>query len=98
MITEEIKQNIIKELGLESLPAEKAEEVMAKLEQNLERVLTLEVLDLLSVDDQQEFMEIAEKENEENTKSFLELKIPNLDYLIKAVAESVVKEFKDFSK
>jgi len=98
MITEEIKKNIIKELGLESLSAEKAEEVMTKLEQNIERSLTLEILDLLNVGDQQEFMKIAETESDEDVKSFLESKIPNFDSLTKAVAESVVKEFKDFSK
>jgi hypothetical protein len=97
MITEEIKQNIIKELGLANLPAEKAEEIMAKLEKNIERTLTLEVLDLLK-EDQVEFIKIAESGNDEEAKAFLETKIPNLDSLTKAVAESVVKEFKDFSK
>ena len=98
MITKEIKQSIIKELGLENLSEEKAEEIMTKLEQNIERALTLEILDLLTVDDQQEFMKIAETENNEDIMSFLKLKLPNLDFLTKAVAESVVKEFKDFSK
>jgi len=98
MITKEIKQNIIKELGIESLPSEKAEEIMTKLEQSIERALTLEVLDLLTVDDQQEFMKIAEAENNENIMAFLRLKLPNLDSLTKAVAESVVKEFKNFIK
>jgi len=98
MITEEIKQNIIKELGLDEFPAEKAEEIMTKLEQNIERSLTLEVLDLLTVENQQEFMKIAETESDQEIKSFLESKIPNFDSLVKAVAESVVKEFKDLSK
>jgi hypothetical protein len=98
MITEEIKKNIIKELGLENFSAEKAEEVMTKLEQNIERNLTLEVLDLLTLDDQQEFMKIAETESDEDVKSFLETKISNFDSLAKAVAESVVKEFKDLAR
>jgi len=98
MITEEIKQNIIKELGLESLSAEKAEEVMTRLEQNIERSLTLEILDLLNVEDQQEFMKIAETESDEAIKSFIDTKVLNFDSLAKAVAESVVKEFKNFSK
>ncbi len=97
MITDEIKQNIIKELGIASLPAEKAEEIMTKLEQNIERSLTLEALDLLTVADQQEFMKIAEIESDEKIRSFLESKISNLDSLAKAVAESVVEEFKKLS-
>jgi len=98
MITEEIKENIIKELGLKNFSAEKSEEVMTKLEQNIERSLTLEVLDLLTLDDQQEFMKIAETESDEDVKSFLETKISNFDSLAKAVAESVVKEFKDLAR
>jgi len=98
MITEEIKQNIKRELGIENLPTEKAEEVMTKLEQNIERALALEILDLLKKEDHPEFIKISETESDEEVKSFLESKIPNLDFLIKAVAESVVKEFKDFAK
>lgn len=98
MIKEQIKQNIIKELGIENLSEEKAEEVIARLEENIQRTLVLEALDLLKVDDQQEFLEIIKTKNDEKIFSFLESRIANFDFLIKAVAESVIKEFKFFIK
>jgi len=94
MIEEQIKQNIIKELGIGNLSAKKAEEVMVKLEENMRKILVLEVLDLLRTDDQQELMSIIETKNDKKVFSFLESKIVNFSSLIRVIAVSAVKEFK----
>lgn len=96
MITEKNKQNIIKELGIENLPAEKAKEIMERLEENIQRKVVLEVLDLLSQADQKIVEELIKNEDNKKIQEFLSEKIPILDSLIKVVAESVVKEFKNY--
>jgi hypothetical protein len=98
MITEEIKQEIIKELGIENLPGQKAAEVMEKLEENIQRALVLEILDLLSPQDQKELNTLIETGDNSKIQAFLEVKIPSLQSLIEAVAKSAVKEFKDLTK
>jgi len=98
MVTEEIKQNIIRELGIENLSKEKADEVMEKLEGNIQRTLILEILDLLNLQDQQELNAIIESGDNAKVQDFLESKIAGLKSLIKAVAQSAVKEFKAMAK
>lgn len=98
MITEEIKQNIIKELGIENLSSEKAQEIMERLEKNIQRTVVLEILDLLSQQDQQSLNVIFESGDNAKVQSFLQEKVAGLDSLIAAVAKSVVAEFKIMSK
>ncbi len=100
MIIDEVKQNIIAELGLEKLPREKADEVMTKLEENIQRKVVLEILELLKPEDQKELIKIVEPGNNQNISSFLADKIPMdvVESLIKAISESFVKEFKNSVK
>jgi hypothetical protein len=98
MITEELKQNIIKELGLENLSDQKAADVMERLEENIQRSLVLEILDLLSPQDQKELNTLIETGDNSKMQAFLEDKIPSLQSLVDAVAKSSVKEFKDLTK
>lgn len=98
MITEEIKQNIIKELGMENIPMQKVEKVMQTLEENIQRTLVLEILNLLNLEDQKELNKILESEDGVKITEFLQGKVPNLNPLIEKVAKSVVAEFKNFGK
>ncbi|HQK63778.1 MAG TPA: hypothetical protein PLF16_01355 [Candidatus Staskawiczbacteria bacterium] len=98
MITEELKQIVIKELGIENLSDQKAAEVMEKLEENIQRSLVLEILDLLNPQDQKELNTLIETGDNSKIQAFLEDKIPSLQSLIDAVAKSAVKEFRDLTK
>jgi hypothetical protein len=98
MITKEIKKNIIHKLGIEDLPLKKAEEVMKKLEDIIERKLVLEILDLLSKEDQKKVLAVIDSSDNKKVSEFLSEKIPAIDSLVKATAESVVKEFKNYIK
>ena len=98
MITEEIKQNIIKELGMENIPMQKVEKVMQTLEENIQRTLVLEILNLLDSEDQKELNKILESEDSVKITEFLQGKVTNLNSLIEKVAKSVVTEFKNFGK
>jgi len=98
MINNQIKQNIIKELGIENLSPEKSQEVMERLEENIQRTVILEILDLLNPQDQQSLNVILESGDNEKIQKFLEEKVPGFDSLVKAVAQSAVAEFKALSK
>jgi Mg/Co/Ni transporter MgtE len=96
MLDEQTKKKIIVELEIEKLPPEKAEGVMVKLEENIQRKVVLEILDLLNEDDRKKLIEITEPGSDGNLSLFLSDKIPMsvINSLIKAAAQSVVKEFK----
>jgi Mg/Co/Ni transporter MgtE len=96
MLDEETKKNIIAELGIEKLSPEKVGEVMAKLEEQIQRKVVLEILDLLNEEDRRELIEITEPGSGRNISEFLSEKVPMsvVNSLVKAAAESVVKEFK----
>jgi hypothetical protein len=94
MISGQLKNDVIFYLGLAKLPKNKAENILIKLENNIQRTLSLEVLSLLSEENQIEFDKIVKSEDKEKIKSFLSQKIPFIDSLTKVVAQSIVKEFK----
>lgn len=95
-----IDENIISALGLEDLSAEKANEVVIQLEENIQRKIVVEILDLLNEVDQKKVSSLLAQEDGEAVSDFLSEKIPAhiMDPLIQATAESVVKEFKNSIK
>ena len=100
MIKKIIDENIISALGLEDLSAEKANEVVIQLEENIQRKIVVEILDLLNEVDQKKVSSLLAQEDGEAVSDFLSEKIPAhiMDPLIQATAESVVKEFKNSIK
>ena len=95
-----IDENIISALGLEDLSAEKANDVVIQLEENIQRKIVVEILDLLNEVDQKKVSSLLAQEDGEAVSDFLSEKIPAhiMDPLIQATAESVVKEFKNSIK
>jgi len=95
-----IDENIISTLGLENLSPGKAEEVINKLEENIQRKVVLEILDLLNPGDQQKVSELVADGDNKKVSDFLSEKIPAhiMAPLIKATAEEFIKEFKNSIK
>lgn len=98
MISEEVKKQIIAELGIEEVDVIKQEEIMQKLEDNIQRKIVLEVLDLLGQEDRERILQFTEAGENEKAFEFLSEKIPAMEPLVKAAAVSVVKEFKNSIK
>ena len=100
MLDEQTKKYIISELGIESLSPAQAEETMAKLEENIQRKVVIEILDLLSAEDRDALIKITEPGSDESLVKFMSDKIPMsvIKSLITATAESVVREFKNSIK
>lgn len=88
-----INENIIKTLGIDSLPIEKQKEAMERLGAIVYQEVMLRVLDILSEEDKDEFEKVIEKSPDpEIMFSFLTDKIPNLEEIVNEEAEKLRKE------
>jgi len=80
--TTDIRTLLIDELDLADLAPEQADEIVARVgEQIMQRVI-ISVLDQLSEEDKATFTQISESKNAEDMQKFLAEKIPNLTELI----------------
>lgn len=85
-MTNILQQNIIKELGLETLAPEKQDEAMMTLGKIIYQGILAKVLERLSDDEAKEFDALIAKNqsNPDNDEvfAFLQAKIPDIDKLI----------------
>lgn len=95
MATKQIDNNITAHLGIEKLSKAKAKKIMAKIEDNIQRKVALEVLGLLKKEDQKKVEKLIEEGDNEKISSFLLEKNPVMDSLVKAVAVSIVNDFRE---
>ena len=93
-----LKQNIIKDLGMDQLPPEKQEEMLLTIGRLIFQGVIIRVMSLLSEKDKDEFDKLlTEKiEDEEAVLNFLKSKIPNLEELINEEVVSFKKGSVDF--
>lgn len=95
-----LKQNIIKDLGLDKLPPEKQEETILTIGRLIFQGVVIRVMSLLGEKDKDEFDKLlSEKiEDEEAVLNFLKSKIPNLEELVNEEVAKFKKESVDFMK
>ncbi|MAG44707.1 hypothetical protein CL633_02355 [bacterium] len=90
-----LKQNIIKELGLEKLPDERKIALLDKMSELIQKRLILRVLEILQEDDKKELEKIMEQKSApDKVGQFLQKKVPNFEEVIK---EEIIK-FKQEAK
>ena len=79
-----LKQNIIKDLGMDQLSPEKQEEMLLTIGRLIFQGVIIRVMGLLSEKDKDEFDKLLTEriEDEEAVLNFLKSKIPNLEELI----------------
>lgn len=88
-----INENIIKTLGIDSLPVEKQKEAMERLGAIVYQEVMLRVLEILSEEDKDEFEKLIEKNPDpEIMFSFLGDRISNLEEIVNEEAEKLRKE------
>lgn len=93
-----LKQNIIKDLGLDSLPEEEQKEAFLKIGEIIFSGVLSRVLDELSDEEASEFEKIiSEKpDDEEAVMGFMKAKVPNLDEIVNEEIAKFKKESVDF--
>ena len=80
-----LKQNIIKELGLDELSQEKQEEILLEVGSVIFQGVLIRVMELLSVEDQTAFGKLVEEkpDDREGLLNFLQEKVPNMNDIVK---------------
>lgn len=94
MISKKEKEEIIKILEIENLKEEDQDKILENLKENIERSVSLMILDTLKEEDKKELEQIIFAEKDDRIYSFLKSKNPLLSSLIKATAVFVVDDFK----
>ena len=81
-------ENIIKILGIESLPDEQKIKIVEKIGDLVQKRLTLRLMESLSEEEGRDFEALLEKNDTQGVGAFMDKRLPNLaDW----VAEEVVK-------
>jgi|TARA_B100001079_G_C16306869_1_gene468183 hypothetical protein len=90
MITELLNLNLVQELGLDSLPREKRDELINKMTEVVESRISIEVLSILSEDQKKELDKILDSDGD--MIAFLRNKIPNFDIMVAETIANFKKE------
>jgi succinate dehydrogenase flavin-adding protein (antitoxin of CptAB toxin-antitoxin module) len=93
-----LKQNIIKDIGLDSLPEEEQKEAFLKIGEIIFSGVLSRVLDELSDEEASEFEKIISEtpDDEEAVMGFMKAKVPNLDEIVNEEITKFKKESVDF--
>jgi hypothetical protein len=75
--------DLIKELGIDKLPRERQEELLAQMGEIVQQRILLRLLEELPEEDKDEFAALLEanQDNPEVVEMFLKEKVPNMDVL-----------------
>jgi len=95
-----LKQNIIKDLGLEVLPEEEQEEALLSVGRIIFQAVLIRVLQELDDQGKDEFDKLlSEKPNDEEAiLKFLTEKVPNLNSIVREEVSKFKQETVDFMK
>ena len=96
MITELLNINLVKELGLDSLPREKKDLLISQMLEVVESRINLEVLSILSEEDKKELDKVLD--SGEDMVVFLRSKIPNFDLMVAETIANFKKEVLDMQQ
>ena len=81
MIAHYLNLNLLQELGLNDLPAERKQQLAEKMTRVVEGRLTLQIKDALSEEDWQKFLQLSEM-NDEVALVYLQQNIANFDLMV----------------
>lgn len=95
MNNQELRDILIKELGIEGLPEEAQDEIVSKLGEIILKSLTVAIFEKLSTEARVEFDRITEKGDHVMIQEFLEQSVPNLHLLME---EEVKRTLQNFSQ
>ncbi len=93
MIAELLNINLVKELGLDSLPAEKKSALIDQMSGVVESRINLEVLSILTEEDKKELDKVLDSNGD--MVAFLREKIPNFDLMVAETIANFKKEVLD---
>ena len=93
MNNQEIRNILIKELGIEGLPEKAQDEVVAKVGEFILKSLTVAIFEKLPNDAREDFERIAASNDSELIQSFLKDKVPDLHVLMEEEVKRALQRF-----
>ncbi|NOY35607.1 MAG: hypothetical protein GXP44_01655 [bacterium] len=90
-----IKENIIKELGLEELSEEGQMEMVTKMTESVLKRIAINALEKLSDEEREEFEKLQENASPEEIDAFLRSKIGDYEQMIKETVVEFKNEIKE---
>jgi len=75
-------KGLIDELGMQDLPDELKEKLVATWAEVLQNRITLEIMDSMSAEEREQFNSMAENASDEEVNNFLADHVPELDIII----------------
>jgi len=99
-MTNPLYQNIIKDLGLDTLSAKEQEEVLLKIGKIIFQSILIKVMEELDDNEIDNFTELLEKKpnDEKAILDYLQAKIPNFNEFVNNEVANFKKESVDFMK
>jgi hypothetical protein len=96
-IQDELKNTILKEIGIESAPQEIQDKILEKLGGNIIKRISLVVLRALPAEAQPEFEKISAGGDEIKLREFLKNTIPNFEELTRKTIRETIDEYKEIA-
>jgi predicted solute-binding protein len=93
MQNQEIRNILIKELGLEGLPEEAQDEVVAKVGEVILKSLTVAIFEKIPVSARAEFERISAGGDSERIQDFLDEHVPDLHTLMEEEVRKALQKF-----
>lgn len=93
MQNQELRTMLIKELGIEGLPEEAQDEIVAKLGEVILKSLTVSIFEKIPNEARVDFERIAADNDSERIQSFLNDHIPNLHELMEEEVRKALQKF-----
>lgn len=93
MENQELRETIIKELGIEILPPEAQDEIVAKLGEVILKSVTVAIFEKLSDDARTEFERITKEGDEELIGRFLGEHVPDMQALMEDEVKKTLTAF-----
>lgn len=91
-------KNLLVELGVEDASPEVQEEVVTTFTETLLKKMLARVFELLSPEQQNEFVALREAGDEEKLNDFLQENIADLEKIMAEVRESALEEFRSITE
>lgn len=89
----QLREILIRELGIESLPEEAQDEIVSKLGEIILKSLTIAIFEKLSEDARKEFEHISAKGDNAMIQEFLEENVTDLPLLMEEEVKKVLQNF-----
>lgn len=90
-----IKDNLIKELGLEKLDKDTQENILTQMTESVLKRIAVSVLESLSEEDREEFIKLQSEGSSQRIEDFLNTKLDNYEKLVNDTVAEFKKEIKE---